>query len=264
MEQKAVCFTLWAALLLIQSPIASWAGENVCGNDFEVLTETRETSDEIIYRCRCISGYARIEKGGDCVPVVFAKPRARLNVRSVPNPMQAPMGSWLRYVRSDRAGLILDALKYGNGDLDRSITYLDDQMIRYGAHVKASTALSYLEGLKRSYIAAGDQYRERAKYDGQVTTLESRLLLQAVLESGKLKWPGPQNPHPEAKPLNRHDWRVKRSIKMLKAIKTSPGNLEQTYRILQADNQTIIADNAEFYLRGVFAYWDYLGTKSGE
>jgi len=253
--------TIWAVLFLM--PLSQvLADENVCGNELEELFETRETSDEIIYRCRCITGYARIDRGGDCVPVVFIRPKSEIHVRSVPSPMQAPMGSWLRYVRSDRAGLILDALKYGNGDLDRSINYLDDQIIQYGTHVKASMALSYLEGMRTSYIAAGEQYRERATYEGQTTTLESRLLLKAVLESGKLKWPGPKNPHPEDKPLNQHDWRVKRNIKMLKAVEASPGNLEQTYRMLQSDRGSITADNAEFYLRGVFAYWDYLGESN--
>ncbi|MDA0305204.1 MAG: hypothetical protein O3B76_02815 [Proteobacteria bacterium] len=198
-------------------------------------------------------------------PAFFTRPKARLRIRYVPNPMQAPKGAWKRYVRSDRAGLILDALEEGRGDLDQSIAYLEGQIIKHGTHVKASTALSYLEGLKTSYIAAGEQYKNRAKKAGQTATLESSALLQAVLAaSGPRKWPGPKNPDPGAKPLNKHDWRVQRADKMLAALEATPGDLEKTYRALQGDKDTITADNAEHYLRGVFAYWDYLGRKAAK
>jgi len=198
-------------------------------------------------------------------PSFFTRPKMRLRIRHVPNPKNAPMGTWRQYVRSDRAGLILDALEEGRGDLDQSITYLEGQIIKHGKNVKASTALSFLEGLQTSYIAAGIQYKERATKGGQTVTLESSALLQTVLAaSGARKWPGPKNPNPEATPLNKHDWQVKRADKMLVALGTTPNDLEKTYRSLQGDKDTITANNAEHYLRGVFAYWDFLEMKGGK
>jgi len=198
-------------------------------------------------------------------PAFFTKPKQRLRIRHVPNPMQAPMGTWLRYVKSDRAGLILDALQDGKGDLDKAIDYLDGQIIRHGSHKAASSALSYLEGLRTSYIAAGAEHRKLSSKQGQQVTVESKALLQAIMAaSGVRKWPGPTNPNPGDKPLNLDDWRVKRANKLLTALKAAPGDLEKSYRMLRSDRETIVAADAEYYLRGAFAYWDFLADQGGK
>ncbi|ATX79733.1 hypothetical protein Ga0123461_1316 [Mariprofundus aestuarium] len=198
-------------------------------------------------------------------PSFFTRPKARLHIRYVPNPMQAPKGTWLRYVKSDRANLILDALEMGKGDLDKAIGYLDGQIIRHGSHRAASSALGYLEGLRTSYIAVGAEYRKKSRKQGQQVTVESKALLQAILAaSGVRKWPGPTNPNPAAKPLNPDDWRVKRANKLLTALKAAPGDLEKSYKILRSDREIIVAADAEYYLRGVFAYWDFLADQGGK
>jgi len=197
-------------------------------------------------------------------PAFFTRPRARLHIRDVPNPMQAPKGTWLRYVKSDRASLILDALEEGKGDLDRAIDYLDGQITLHGSNRNSSSALSYLEGLRTSYIAAGAEYHKQVKGNGQVATVESKALLRAVREaSGMWKWPGPKNPNPGAKPLNPDDWRVKRANKILTVLKATPGDLKKAYKMLSTDKDIIVAGNAEYYLRGAFAYWDFLATEGG-
>jgi len=198
-------------------------------------------------------------------PAFFTRPRARLHIRYVPNPMQAPKGTWLRYVKSDRASLILDALEEGKGDFDRAIDYLDGQITLHGSNRNSSSALSYLEGLRTSYIAAGAEYRSQARRNGQAVTVESKALLRAVqAASGIWKWPGPKNPNPGAKPLNPVDWRVKRANKMLAVLKATPGDLKKTYKILKSSKDIIAAGNAEYYLRGVFAYWDFLAQQGGK
>ena len=198
-------------------------------------------------------------------PSFFTRPKARLHIRYVPNPMQAPQGTWLRYVKSDRANLILDALEMGKGDLDKAIDYLDGQIIRHGSHREASNALSYLEGLRTSYIAVGAEYRRQTKVSGQLASVDSSGLLEAILPaSGMRKWPGPTNSNPANKPLNPDDWRVKRANKMLAVLKASPGDLEKSYMMLRSDKQIIVAGNAEYYLRGAFAYWDFLANQGGK
>lgn len=198
-------------------------------------------------------------------PSFFTHPRARLHIRYVPNPMQAPKGTWLRYVKSNRASLILDALEVGKGDLDQSIAYLDGQIIRHGSNRTSSSALSYLEGLRKSYIAAGAEYRKRVKGNGQAVTVESKALLQAILAaSGARKWPGPKNPNPGDKPLNPDDWRVKRANKMHTVLKATSGDLEKSYHMLRSDKDRTVASDAEYYLRGSYAYWDFLATKGGK
>ncbi|MCF8178192.1 MAG: hypothetical protein K9J74_06755 [Sulfuritalea sp.] len=191
-------------------------------------------------------------------PAFFTRPKSRLRIRGVPNPMRAPKDTWLHYVKSDRANLILDALEEGNGDLDRAIEYLDGQIIRHGTHVKASAAISYLEGLNTGYVAAGAEYTWRVKKTGEPATVEAKALLAAVAGSDARRWPGPANPDPGAKPLNIHDWRNQRTAKLLAALKATPGDLKKTYAVLQTDKDPVTAANAEHYLRGVFAYWDYL------
>lgn len=196
--------------------------------------------------------------------IVSFRPKTRVLVHKVPNPMQLPMGSWLRYVKSDRAGLIMDALEEGKGDLDDAIDYLDRQIIQHGGNMISESALSYLEGLRTSYIAAGAEYRAHDKGDGTPVSIESKSLLRAILDgSGARKWPGPANPNPENKPLNKLDWRVMRAEKMLSALENTPNDLEQTYADLQGDKEPSAA-NAEHYLRGAFAYWDFLGTNEGK
>jgi len=197
-------------------------------------------------------------------PSFFTRPKVHLHIRDVPNPMQTPKGTWLRYVKSDRASLILDALEEGRGDLDRAIDYLDGQITLHGSNRNSSSALSYLEGLRTSYIAAGAEYRRHSRGSGQAVTVESKALLRAIQSAtGMWKWPGPKNPNPGAKPLNPEDWRVKRANKMLAALKATPGDLKKTYKMLSADKDIIVAGNAEYYLRGAFAYWDFLGKQGG-
>ena len=198
-------------------------------------------------------------------PSFFTRPKARLHIRYVPNPMQAPKGTWLRYVKSDRANLILDALEMGKGDLDKAIDYLDRQIIRHDSHRAASSALSYLEGLRTSYIAVGAEYRRQTKVNGQLVDVDSSGLLEAILPASRMrKWPGPTNPNPGEKPLNPDDWRIKRANKMLAVLKASPGDLEKSYKMLRSDKQIIVAGNAEYYLRGAFAYWDFLADQGGK
>jgi hypothetical protein len=84
------------------------------------------------------------------------------------------------------------------------------------------------------------------------------MLELVVAASGSRQWPGPENPNPGDKPLNRDDWRVKRAEKMLAALEGTPNDLEKTYQTLQDDKDIFAAANAEHYLRGAFAYWDYL------
>jgi hypothetical protein len=197
-------------------------------------------------------------------PAFFTRPKSQLRIRHVPNPVEAAKGTWLRYVRSDRAGLILDALEVGGGDLDRAIVYLDGQIVQHGTQVKASAAISYLEGLKTAYITAGAEYARHVKRAGEPATVEANALLAAVTDSDARRWPGPANPNPGAKPLNIHDWRNQRTAKLLSALKATPGDLEKTYAALQADKDPVTADNAEHYLRGIFAYWDYLDLKGAK
>ena len=197
--------------------------------------------------------------------LTFIRPKARLTIHTVPNPMQAPKGTWLRYVKSDRAELILDALEEGMGDLDRAIDYLDGQIVRHDSTRAAESALSYLEGLRTSYISAGDEYHKQTQGDGKVASVESKAMLAAVLAaSGSRKWPGPKNPNPGDKPLNKDDWRLKRADKMLTALEDTPNDLEKTYHTLQNDKNIFAAANAEYYLRGAFAYWDYLGISNAK
>jgi hypothetical protein len=194
-------------------------------------------------------------------PSFFTRPKARLRIRAVPSPLEAPKGTWLRYVKSSRAELILDALEEGKGDLDKAISWLDRRIIEHGNHIKASSALSYLEGLKTSYVAAGAEYRKQAKAPGAVATVDSKVLLQAVLDqTGPRKWPGPKNPDPQP---NKNDWRVQRTTMMLQALEESPGDLAAAQGRLRAARDRETAENAEHYLRGVYAYWDFLGIRSG-
>lgn len=192
-------------------------------------------------------------------PAFFTRPKARLRIRAVPNPLTAPRGTWLRYVKSDRAGLVLDALQAGQGDLDRAIAYLDGQIVQHGTHIKASSALSYLEGLKTSYIASGEEYRKLAKSPFAPTTLDSQALLNAIVgPSGPRSWPGPENPDPQ---VNKNDWRVQRTTAVLQALEENPGDLEAAFDRLKAARDRETAENAEHYLRGVYAYWDFLGRE---
>lgn len=192
--------------------------------------------------------------------LTFIRPKARLTIHTVPNPMLAPKGTWLRYVKSDRASLILDALEEGKGDLELAIAYLDGQIIQHDRSRAAESALSYLEGLRTSYLSAGEEYRKQTQGDGKTASVDSRAMLEAVVAAaGAPQWPGPENPNPGNKPLNRDDWRVKRADKMLAALEATPNDLEKTYQALQDDKDIFAAANAEHYLRGAFAYWDYLG-----
>jgi hypothetical protein len=173
--------------------------------------------------------------------------------------MQAARGTWLRYVKSDRAGLILDALEDGQGNLDIAIAWLDGQIFRHGSQVKAASALSYLEGLRTSYLAVGDEYRKLADASGEPVTVESKALLRAVLEqTGPRRWPGAKNPDPQP---NQNDWRVQRTTMMLQALEESGRDLEKVYDRLQSARDFETAHNAENYLRGVYAYWDFLGGR---
>lgn len=192
-------------------------------------------------------------------PSFFIRPKARLKIRDVPNPLAAPRGTWLHYVKSSRAGLILDALEEGQGDLDEAISWLDGQIIAHDANIRLTAALSYLEGLKTSYIAAGDEYRKRVAKFGEPTTLDSKELLAAVSGRSALQWPGPKNPDPRP---SRHDWRVQRTTMMLQALEENPGDLEKAVQALQRARDGVTAENAEHYLRGVYAYWDYLGREN--
>lgn len=187
-------------------------------------------------------------------------PSQRVLVRKVRNPMQLPMGTWLRYVKSDRAGLIMDALEKGKGDLDEAIDYLDGQIIKHGGNMVSESALSFLEGLRTSYIAAGAEYRRANKEGGKRVSIESEALMQAMIDgSGKHKWPGPKNPKPQNRLENPLDWRAQRRDKMLSVLAETPNDLSATYSRLQHDQKARAAANAEHYLRGAFAYWDFLG-----
>ena len=191
-------------------------------------------------------------------PAFFTRPKQRLVIREVPNPMQGRKGTWIRYVKSDRAGLILDALEEGNGDLEGSISYLEQQIVVHGANMIATSALSYLEGLRISYIAAGQKVRA-AKSDQRAIAIESAVLLDTALaNSGPWKWPGDKRPDDDPPTINEHDWRVKRTSKLLTALRKHPNDLEAVYQSLLADQEAISSANAEYYLRGIFAYWDYL------
>lgn len=192
-------------------------------------------------------------------PAFFTRPKARLRIRAVPNPLAAPKGTWLRYVKSERAALVLDALEEGKGDLDRAIAWLDGQVTLHGSNVKASSALSYLEGLRTSFAACDAEYGKLAKAASEPVTLEANLLLAAVLEqSDPRKWPGSKNPNPQA---SKNDWRVQRTTAVLQALEENPGNLDAAFERLQTARDRETVDNAEHYLRGVYAYWDYLGQE---
>ncbi|WP_339717118.1 hypothetical protein [uncultured Sneathiella sp.] len=193
--------------------------------------------------------------------ISFSNLKTRVLVKKVPNPMQMPRGSWLRYVEADRAALILDALEEKNGDLDGAIDYLDRQIIKFGGNRNSESALSYLEGLRTSYIAANAEYRRQNKGDGAPVSIESKSLMDAILrESGPYEWPGPKNPNPGDKPLNRDDWRIQRAEKMLSALGETPNDLGKTYQSLEDDRDIFAAANAKNYLKGAFAYWDYLSV----
>jgi len=197
--------------------------------------------------------------------ISFSDLKTRVLVRRVPNPMQLPRGSWLRYVRSDRANLIIDALEHRNGDLDEAIRYLDDQIIKFGGNRNSESALSYLEGLRTSYIAADAEYRKFDQGDGAPVSIESRALMDAITrDTSAYTWPGPKNPNPGDTPLNKHDWRVQRADKMLSAMQETPDDLAKTYQSLADDKDIFAAANARNYLKGAFAYWDYLGTTSAK
>ena len=201
--------------------------------------------------------------------ISFSNFKTRLLVRKVPNPMEHPMGSWLRYVEKDRAGLIIDAFEAESGDIDKAIDYLDRQIIKYGGNRNSESALSYLEGLRTSYIAADAEYRRQDKGDGDLVNIDSKYLMDAIQRDfdpynlkgpDPRKWPGPKNPNPEDKPLNPLDWRVQRAEKMLSALEKTPNDLGKTYQSLESDKDIFAAANAKHYLQGAFAYWDFLGT----
>lgn len=194
-------------------------------------------------------------------PVFFTRPKQRLTINAVPNPKKAAKGTWLHYVKSDRASLILDALEEGKGDLDLATEYLEEQILLHDIHIDASSALSYLEGLKTSYIATDTAYKRQTTQAGTDSTLESKLLLKAIKASARRDWPGPTNPDPASKHINPMDWKVQRSRVMLAALEQSADDLKKTYQVLQSDKDTITASNAEYYLRGIYAYWDFLGTQ---
>lgn len=199
-------------------------------------------------------------------PSVFQRPKQRLRIRAVPPPQRSAKEVWLRYVKGTPADLVLDALDAGRGDLDRSVAFLERQMAQHGAHYKAEAALSYLEGLRVSYIAAHDEWQRKGGGKGNATTtIEHKALMDGVAGATRRHWRAPTNPNPGGIHPNPIDWRVQRTERMLDALQRRPGDLMQAFDDLDAEKKDPrTAANARLYLQGVFAYWDFLSRDGGE
>lgn len=212
--------------------------------------DCRSTNPEVVNLCDVAQDDMRID------PILFQAPSPSVKVSNIPSPSEVPAMTWAVYVRSTPSELILDALEKGDGDLDVSIAYLDSWIREHPNH-RAESAISYLEGLKTSFIAADADWKRQG---GGVATIENQHLLEAV--SGMRVWPGKgRTDDAEAIEINELDWRNQRSAKMLEAIDLSDGDLMRSFEILQKeDSDLLTAANAHRYLQGVYAYWDYLET----
>jgi len=115
-----------------------------------------------------------------------------------------------------------------------------------------------------SYISAGAEYRKKTQGDGQAVTVESKALMQAILKGSEFDTEAVLIKLERAKPDSSAKWRVRRGYKLLTVLKATSGDLEESYKILRSDKDIIVAADAEYYLRGSYAYWDFLAAKGGK
>lgn len=197
-------------------------------------------------------------------PKFFRTPPKKIRYRSVPSPLQTPLGDWKRMVKGSYADIVLDALQAGKGNLENSIKFLDDHIRRHGPFLRLENALSYVEGLNHSYIAAERIWWARGgKPASQAITVNigAHFLLQAISGQAQASWPGTKRT--SGAPLtNPVDWRVARTEALLGAIAKNPGNIDGTFSLLRAQGKRNPLDNAaanaERYLEGAIAYMHFL------
>ncbi len=180
----------------------------------------------------------------DFSPPVYSS----LKTEPVPVPAAVATGSYLSFVFSSSTDLILDAIEAADGDLDVGIRWLEQQEKMHNAgDLYAQQAISYLEGLRNSYIAADEAY-QRSR------TIESTALLWAVLSSTN-------DARGKGAPANGPSWKSARTSEMLTALEQANDSLIGALKRLQKQGSTTdgrAAGNGYQYLVGTYAYWSFL------
>ena len=162
----------------------------------------------------------------------------------------------------DHADMVLDALEKGEGDLDKSIAYLEDRVNTEGQGIVGTDALSYLEGLKVGAVAHDADTPPDVFKDKELQNElggESGVDAEAVFEAGMLEAAAKMLEEQAAK-HGFENWRVSRTKRMLYALEEGQGDLEKSLAYLDRERQNLLsptrqeADNAYNYLRGLHAY----------
>lgn len=157
----------------------------------------------------------------------------------------------------NRADLILDALEFGSGNLEKSVEFLQDKVAVQGKNIEGVDALSYLEGLHLGAIAANaDVFKDDVvSYD----------LLGGFIKEQNFSWPGSTNSD-QSLPNPLH-WKTKRSAVLMEALEMGRGNKEDSLRYLEnkmreSSSKSEDSANAYYYLIGLDAYPEFKKQQS--
>jgi hypothetical protein len=174
----------------------------------------------------------------------------------------------------NRPDIVLDAIKEGDGDWDKSVKFLDDYLLESGKGTELPNiqeAVSYIEGIRDAGKAAEKAGKGIPGFGKKSDTAIEDSIAEMVGESGthiqksKAIWPGIKDPDPQSKMPNPLNWKQERNQIVADALVKAGNDLEKGIRYLEkkaeseatSGGSNLRTRQAIQYMEGLFAYKTY-------